>query len=937
MNNKASIKQRYIYKIESSRLRRSKWNLQLSIEGAKESGELISIADSEVLRFIRDINNTTNDETIYNETLKKISELKQNKTKIEDRRRIKELHSQIDEITFVRDYVTVVMRNNSDFDRANKGFSINGIRFKRLLATTGGVKNNTVVYINEALHPEINRRLDNGRDLTKKLVPAKLEAYKALSCSASTPIKFNPLITTKSGGVMPRVAVINDCITSFKADVIKLDINVMETPNVIHDNDYNIEMEANDGFGFISPRLSKNWTEQLDKNHNYISSGFCIRNSFCKGMLFTFDFHEFANNVANKRTFLDAWGNVVNVDNVDIILTTSMLKLHDSYNSMEHYLQNCKDNGYKFSITKIIPKELENQRHLNYQFIQSLKLDDEDICKLVKPTIDDFKKIIKDDYRMALLFLKGTKLHENSILQSNPDIATALMINKDMYNDPFIKTTIHKMLTKKIQDAKVGVLSVRGNFALISGDPYSLAQSMFQLDVTGLLKAGEFYSGYWNERGISTVAGFRAPMTCHNNIRVLNLKNDDDVNHWYKYMNRCVILNSWDTTTHALNGCDFDGDSLLTTDNPTILGGIVETKAIVCVQDSTEKVVPTEDDFITSNKNGFGDEIGSVTNKITSMFTVKAQYEEDSPEYQELEQRIMWGQHYQQMAIDKIKGVIGASVPKEWCSYYANMSNKEDTKEDKVKKKFNISVLADKKPYFMSYIYPHEMKEYNQYMKDVNRNSLVRFGKDINELLAKKNRTKDENTFIKYYNIKMPLNTYPCLMNKICFKVEQETNGLLSKSKLIDEKFNPSILKNDSVEYAKSTYKRVKELHDLYKHETQKYMVRASDIRYGDSVTVENRRKVFANNFKNKALELCNDEDELCNIVVDLCYTTNESKQFAWDLCGQTIINNLLRKSNGSLTYPVMDDSGDIEFGGMRFSMKTTYVNKGDFDAECDR
>lgn len=932
-----TIKQRYIYKIDSSRLRRSKWNMSLSIEGAKESGELISVADSEVLRFIRDINKTTDDNTIYNEILDKISELKKNKTRIEDRRRMKELHAQLDKITFVKDYVTVVMRNNSDFDRANKGFSINGIKFKRLLATTGGVKNNTVVYINDELYSEISRRLDNGRDLTKKLVPAKLEAYKALACSASTPIKFNPVIVTKNDVVIPRVAVINDCITKFKADVIKLDINVTKPPNIIYDNDYDVKMEANDGFGFISPRLSKNWTEQLDKNEDYISSGFCIRNSFCKGMLFTFDFHEFAKDIAGKKNFIDAWGNVVNVDDVDIILTTSMLKLYDSYDSMDHYLDNCKKNGYKFSVTKIIPKELENQRHLNYQFIQSLKLDDNDISELVKPTIDDFKKIIRDDYRMGLLFLKGTKLHENSMSQSNSDIATALMINKDMYNDPFVKTTIHKMLEKKIQDAKVGVLSVKGNFAQISGDPYSLAQSMFQLEVTGLLKANEFYSAYWNERNVDTVAAFRAPMTCHNNIRVLDLKNNDKVNYWYKYMNRCVILNSWDTTTHALNGCDFDGDCLLTTNNPTILKGITKTKAILCIQENTEKKIPTEEDLVTSNKNGFGDEIGSVTNKITSMFTVKAQYEDGSAEYQELENRIMWGQHYQQMAIDKIKGIVGEKIPKEWCSYYANMSQKEDTKEEKMQKKLNIKVLADKKPYFMSYIYPHEKKEYNQYVKDANRNSLVRFGKDIDELLAKKNRTKDENAFIKYYHIKMPLNIYPCLMNKICFKVEQETDGLLSQSKLGSDNFDVSILKNNSVEYKQSSYKRIKELHDMYKSETQKYMVNSSDIKYGDSVTVENRRKVFANNFRSKALELCNDEDELCNIVVDLCYTTNESKQFAWDLCGQTIISNLLKKSNGSVSYPIMDKNGDIKYGGMRFSMKTVYINKEEFNAECDR
>ena len=178
--------------------------------------------------------------------------------------------------------------------------------------------------------------------------------------------------------------------------------------------------------------------------------------------------------------------------------------------------------------------------------------------------------------------------------------------------------------------------------------------------------------------------------------------------------------------------------------------GIEKTKAIVCVQENVEKVIPTEADLIKSNKNGFGDEIGSVTNKITSMFTVRAKFEENSLEYQELSKRIIWGQHYQQMAIDKIKGVISAPMPKEWHDYYCNKRKKTDTKEEREKKKFNIKILSDKKPYFMSYIYPNEMRKHNKYIKDVNRNALVRFGKDIDELLAKKHRTKEENNFVKY-------------------------------------------------------------------------------------------------------------------------------------------------------------------------------------------
>ena len=79
--------------------------------------------------------------------------------------------------------------------------------------------------------------------------------------------------------------------------------------------------------------------------------------------------------------------------------------------------------------------------------------------------------------------------------------STALMIEPEMKNDPFIKSQIYSMIRKRIDDAKVGVLNVPANYSLVSGDPYSLCQSMFGLKVTGLLKYGEIYSKYWIDKG----------------------------------------------------------------------------------------------------------------------------------------------------------------------------------------------------------------------------------------------------------------------------------------------------------------------------------------------------------------------------------------------------------------------------------------------------
>ena len=82
-------------------------------------------------------------------------------------------------------------------------------------------------------------------------------------------------------------------------------------------------------------------------------------------MVYTFDFLEFADKVAGTRIIKDAWGNEVNLGEVELVLTTSMVKLWDSYQSCEEYLRNCQENGYTFSIPKVCPKAV-SYTHLWY-------------------------------------------------------------------------------------------------------------------------------------------------------------------------------------------------------------------------------------------------------------------------------------------------------------------------------------------------------------------------------------------------------------------------------------------------------------------------------------------------------------------------------------------------------------------------------------------
>lgn len=385
--------------------------------------------------------------------------------------------------------------------------------------------------------------IENGRDQSVPLVPAKLEAYKALACSASTPV-------TIPNGVL----VVEDCVTKFFDDYILLDDSIGDEPHMEYITGGEVELVDSDGYGLILPALAERWSNELGSEEMY--SGLCIRNAFCKGMVFPFDFIDFAEKVAKNYVVKDIWGNEVDIRFVELILTGSMLKLWDSYQSIDHYLQCCADNGRGFSVTKTCELKLRNSRELNYQFIQSYDLSDDDIRELVSPTIEDITGAMCGDVAKTLLFLKGVEQNENVYANTDEPFIKAMMIDSRVIGDTYIRSKVSQLIHKRADRAKLGRIRVDGDFMVISGDPYSLCQSIFGLPVTGLLGRGEVFAWYWLDRNVNEVVCFRAPMTAHSNIRAMSIHCSDAACYWYRYMKNVLVLNSWDMATQALNGAD---------------------------------------------------------------------------------------------------------------------------------------------------------------------------------------------------------------------------------------------------------------------------------------------------------------------------------------------------------------------------------------------
>lgn len=552
---------RLIYKVESKMLKRAKWNLTLPLSEALKNYPdiVVSLNDSQCLRFIDEITQAENVNDKINSIKRKIKRIKKEPKSRSNKQLINSYYDTLYGLQFQYNYVCVIMNSKADYDRVNQGFTINFgvvngqervIKYRRFLGTNGGIKNSTIVYVNADIYDELKSRLDNGRNMNKELVPAKLEAYQALICSGSISLP-------KPNGII----VVKDCITHFKEDVILIDDSNDGEPKLTYEKDYEIEHNDSDGYGLMLLSYARKVSEFLEGKSEVIS-GFNCRYSWTKGMIYTFDFVEFAEKVAGTYEITDVWGDKRDVHNAEVILTESQLKLWDSYKSWEDYFENCERNHYEFSATKTTPEKLESVRDTNYQYLQSYDFTDDELQELCQPTIDELKDVLGMDYRKSLAFLCGFSMNdENAFGDSIEDCIKALMAEPKLINDPFIRKKIYGMIKKRIEGGMRGAIQIHANYAMISGDPYALAQNMFGLEVTGLLNAGEVYHKYWIDKGAKEISCFRSPMTCASNIKRMTLKDNEQTSYWYQYMNSALIYNAFDTACEAMNGADKDKQS----------------------------------------------------------------------------------------------------------------------------------------------------------------------------------------------------------------------------------------------------------------------------------------------------------------------------------------------------------------------------------------
>ncbi|MBZ4647390.1 MAG: hypothetical protein JG777_2879 [Clostridia bacterium] len=580
---------------------------------------------------------------------------------------------------FLKDIISVDIKVSVYRDMTTGIINFNGTNYKRLLSSSGNVRNKKVFFINEDLYEKVNKILLCGMPEDMEFdIFAKFSAYYALVNTDSTPVP------------MPNMIVVDDYVHSIteKFDLVK---EIGKDKYVVENNvKYTTKIKPFDGAGLVDASLAEIWAKKLGLD--YIPSAFQFRAiPGLKGNLYTFDIKAFAKEHGRTK-IVDMWGKEWDIENdgINCILTKSQFKFYKKFNSFKDWLDSFNEDTYgyrrKFNISKVAEKvsELPRRKPLSYQPLQSLELDEEQIKTLCADTVEALKRISTDVD--SFLEYRGLVAGEEDDDENNsidvPEYYKALKKNKDLFYDDWIQ-------------------KVEGNYQTFIPDIYGLAEYAFGLPVKGLLGKDQVYSNYWLNKGVKVIDIIRYPHIAmeHKISEVVSPAKMQ----YYKYITEGIVTNLYDSTALKLNGADFDNDKVLTTSNKILIAAARKNMSNTILYIPMEKdgdgkevemyKINNMERLIKTDVDGMSNSIGEVVNKITKLWSL--------PQTEKVKDYIKIMSVVGSLTIDFVKTGIKAEIPNEIEEFLEKV----------------------KKPYFMRYI-----KTYHSYVtkeKRINNNNEI--------------------------------------------------------------------------------------------------------------------------------------------------------------------------------------------------------------------
>jgi len=374
----------------------------------------------------------------------------------------------------------------------------------------------------------------------------------------------------------------------------------------------------------------------------------------------------------------------------------------------------------------------------------------------------------------------------------------------------------------------------------------------------------------------------------------------------------------------------FDFDFLSTTSNSVIVNSTYENELpIVYEAPKPKKIIFTNDDLFNADKFTFGSIIGAITNKSTTghaMLThLKDTYGIESREYTTVLDRIKMCTKLQSAQIDKAKiGKEVKGIPKTW----TDRRYIESLEIDKKEKDFLKSIMMDRHPYFFIHLYPDTKRKYKKHIEGYNISCEHKFGMNVEELILKADKTKEENEYIKAYYEYMPVIYTDGVVNSICRYIESVDFKIREKVSTKSEDTHSILMRNENIE-DEEVYQEILKKYKVFKKELKNNNnVKNSSKKQKYDETLSQEVNGIYKKFKSEMDKECPNTYELVDYLIKIFYVEfpSANKDLLWNTYGKYIYDNLKSKNQNPVLFPFPNKKGDIEYLNQKFLLKEVII-----------
>lgn len=852
---------------------------------------------------------------------------------------------------------------------AKQGFTLNGNKYVRLFSGSGQIRRNTVTFIREDLFEPISNSMLCGltlEDFGNEFNSAKYNAYSGLAMSGCyiLPDALTPKVCIVDDFEQIRPHNIVNHVTEENVNYVTLpdkdfilrdgqqDFEIRDGKAIrksdgkeftVHDGikkniteEYYDEVEDSpalnsfDGQGLMSPE----WAEcvALYLGLSYIPSQMIIRAPWVKGMLANVPFHEwFAEHGITE--IKDSFGKIRQVANIDCIISKSQFKMHKVYkakcepmgiNAWDYHVVSMEQNHLHWGVTKFNSYADDDIKAMNYQYLQALQLDNDDIEKLCKPTEDFLRSLnsgnVEEVYNNLMVNAKGywqtVADDENDIEDSYEKenytklFQKVIEANPAFIDDKYIRELILRECQVKFDGAKLGKIFVKGNFQFVVSDPIGQLEYIAQhhcgldIEVKGVIGAGQVYSNYWlsTEKDINEIVLMRSPLIDRNEISKRRLISENQ--HYFRYLSSGIVYSIHDLTALQMGGCDFDGDICFSTNNSIILKGCYDyqtAKPLYYKLQSTDLVgAITLENVINADIRGLNSKVGQISNKAGSFYANLRNYAEGTPEYTSLYNSIVALGQVVGQEIDRIKTSIAPFQALEWKTLQGVKRQNRDFEVSQVLNDEEIQgierhnkLTPDVKPYYLRFNYDYLDKAIKELNRECNKMCKLTLGYNLGELFRRcEQRIADEREMQLYnqYWAAYPVIDTDCIVNHICHYFEDFEKNL--KKETIAEGVNmlSDFVSNDFMP-DNDVLSKVKFIIDGYRR--QKRFL-AKNVNFNNDINnKEKRHNVFESQqeinvyYRNEIFDLTEGDLQL---AFDYLMAASDDEKTVWGILDDAII-----------------------------------------------